>query len=178
MLWYKSHKTGQYFLREHFPRRFIKYHHTECNNPFIVVFRECSVLILVKYDLKIPSPASHVNIWNFTIKTFSYPQYNLSCFERFITEEYYMLWSDTSPDVNTSEIRGLKRSTIALLRKAINPYIALRHHTIQTMFKNIQWHTTWWLADLEIYEPTFPRQYCLDCLDLSIFLSNIFKSSC
>ena len=67
-LWYmllqKSHKnaTGEYFLRDHFPLRVIKYHHTECNNPFVVVFRECSVLIFVKYDLKIPSPASHVDI--------------------------------------------------------------------------------------------------------------------
>ena len=30
-----------------------------------------------------------------------------------------MLWSDTSPDGNTSEIRCLKPNTIALLRKAI-----------------------------------------------------------
>ena len=30
-----------------------------------------------------------------------------------------MLWSDTSPDVNTSEIRCLKPNINALLRKAI-----------------------------------------------------------
>ena len=62
MLWHQSHKTdtGEYFLRGHFPLRIIKYHQTECNNPFVAVFRECSVLIFVKYDLKIPSKALHV----------------------------------------------------------------------------------------------------------------------
>ena len=34
-----------------------------------------------------------------------------------------MLWSDTSPDVNTSEIRCLKLNTNALLRKAIKTII-------------------------------------------------------
>ena len=69
MLWHKSDKnyTGEYFLRYHFPPRVIKYRHTECNNPFVVVFRECWVLIFVKYDLKIPSDT----------------------FERFITQENY-----------------------------------------------------------------------------------------
>ena len=33
-----------------------------------------------------------------------------------------MLWSNTSPDANTSEIRCLRLNTIALLRKAINEY--------------------------------------------------------
>ena len=62
ILWHKWHKndTEEYFLGDHFPLRVIKYHHTECNNPFVVVFRECLVLIFVKYDLKIPSQASHV----------------------------------------------------------------------------------------------------------------------
>ena len=52
MLWIKSHEndTGEFFLRHHFPLRVIKYHHTEYSNPFVVVFRECSVLIFVKYD--------------------------------------------------------------------------------------------------------------------------------
>ena len=63
MLWHKSHKNDtEYFLRDHFPLRVIKYHYTECNNPFAVVCRECSVVILVKYDLKIPSTGSHVDI--------------------------------------------------------------------------------------------------------------------
>ena len=68
-LWQKSHKndTGDYFLRDHFPPPVIKYHHTECNNPFVVVLRECSVLIFVEYDPKIPYPAYRVDIWNFTI---------------------------------------------------------------------------------------------------------------
>ena len=39
-----------------------------------------------------------------------------------------MLWSNTSPDVNTSEIRCLKPSTIALLRKAINEFGNIRIH--------------------------------------------------
>ena len=54
--------TGEYFLRDHFPLRVIKYHRTECNNLFIVVFRDCSVLIFVKYDLKMPSLALYVDI--------------------------------------------------------------------------------------------------------------------
>ena len=64
MLLHKSHKndTGEYFLRDHFPLRVIKYQHTECNNPFVVVYRECSVMIFVKYDLRIPSLASHVDV--------------------------------------------------------------------------------------------------------------------
>ena len=37
MLWHKSHKncTGEYFLGDRFPLRVIKYHHSECNNPFV-----------------------------------------------------------------------------------------------------------------------------------------------
>ena len=56
MLRHKSHKndTGEFFLRDHFPLRVIKYHHTECSNPFVVLFRECSF----KYSLNtIPSVA-------------------------------------------------------------------------------------------------------------------------
>ena len=75
--------TGGYFLRYHFSPRVIKYHHSERINHLLVVFKKCAMLIFCKYDMKLPSPVSYVDSWNFTMKIFYHIESSMERFDMF-----------------------------------------------------------------------------------------------
>ena len=78
ILWYMLYSMHCKMMQEYLPwgiifhLRLLRFsagdQPTEWNKSIVAVLRKCSMLIFVKSDLKIPSPASHVDAWNFTMK--------------------------------------------------------------------------------------------------------------
>ena len=80
------------------------------NKSLVAVFKKCSRLIFVKIRFELSSPASHVDIWNFTTQIFYHVIHNKiwHVSKDLQPRNITMLDSDTSPDVDISETRCLK----------------------------------------------------------------------
>ena len=72
---------------------------------------------LIGQNIKLPSPSSHVDIWNFTTKISYHLQLSITKFnifrEIYTQKSITVLGSNTAPDVNSSLRQSLKSTTIS-----------------------------------------------------------------
>ena len=134
MLWHKSHKndTGEHLFGEIIFR---------CELSSIIILSVATLCSCVEgmssaeiqFENTIPSVTSGHLKFHYQNLISSWVIHNKiwQVSEGLYLRKITMLWSDTSPDVNTPEIRCLKPNTIALLRKAMR----------QTQLVSLVWNT-------------------------------------